>query len=228
MRYKWILFDADNTLFDYDAAELGALNSTFEELGRPLLPDNITTYRHINHQNWQAFERGEITQVILRTRRFEQFMAALSIKEEPLPVTQRYLHHLGNRTDLIPGAQELIEALDGRVGLMIITNGFKDVQRSRMAQSEIGRYFHDIVISEEVGSAKPDGRIFDVAFERMGRPPKSQVLIVGDSLTSDIQGGLDYGIDTCWFNPGGRPNGLGREVGFEIGRLEALLEILRR
>lgn len=226
MKYKWILFDADNTLFDYDAAESGALNSTFAELGRPLLPDHLTTYRHINHQNWQAFERGEITQVILRTRRFEQFMAALSIEGEPLPVTQRYLHYLANRTDLVAGARELVEALHGRVGLMIITNGFKDVQRSRMAQSEIGRYFSDVIISEEVGFAKPDGRIFDAAFERMGRPQKSEVLIVGDSLTSDIQGGLDYGIDTCWFNPGGRPNSLEREVRFEIGRLGTLLEIL--
>jgi FMN phosphatase YigB (HAD superfamily) len=109
---------------------------------------------------------------------------------------------------------------------MILTNGLKDVQRSRLGQSEIGRYFSDIIISEEVGSAKPDGRIFDAAFEAMGRPQKTEVLIVGDSLTSDIQGGLDYGIDTCWFNPGRRPNILGREVGFEIERIGELLVIL--
>jgi 2-haloacid dehalogenase len=225
MKYKWILFDADNTLFDYDAAELGALSSTFEALGRPLLPEHLAAYRYINHQNWQAYERGEITQAILRTRRFEQFLAALGLDEEPLPVSRQYLYHLGNRTDLIASAAEVVEALYGRVGLMILTNGLKDVQRSRLGQSEIGRYFSDIIISEEVGFAKPDGRIFDAAFEAMGRPQKTEVLIVGDSLTSDIQGGLDYGIDTCWFNPGGRPNTLGREVGFEIGRLVELLEI---
>jgi len=226
MKYKWILFDADNTLFDYDAAEIGALRSTFEELGTPLTTDHHNTYRHINHQNWQAYERGEITQVVLRTRRFEQFLAAMGMGEEPVAISQRYLFHLGNRTDLVDGAKGVVEGLHGRVGLMIITNGLKDVQRSRFGQSEIGRYFHDIVISEEVGAAKPDGRIFDITFERMGNPQKSDVLIVGDSLTSDIRGGLDYGIDTCWFNPAGRPNTLGREVEFEIGRLEELRVIV--
>jgi 2-haloacid dehalogenase len=225
MKYKWILFDADNTLFDYDAAELGALSSTFEELGHPLLPDHHAAYRDINHQIWQAYERGEITQAILRTRRFEQFLAALSLTNEPGTVSGRYLHHLGNRTDLVEGAAELVEALYGRAGLMIITNGLKDVQRSRISQSKIGRYFSGIIISEEVGFGKPDGRIFDAAFDCMGRPDKSEVLIVGDSLTSDIQGGLSYGIDTCWFNPEGRPNVLGKEVGFEIGRLEELLKL---
>ena len=226
MRYKWILFDADNTLFDYDAAEFGALSATFNELGRPLTPEDRATYREINHQNWQAYERGEITQVVLRTRRFAQFLAALGLAEDPDAVSQRYLFHLGNRTDLVEGALPLVEALDGRVGQMIITNGLKDVQRSRLGQSDIGRFFSDIVISEEVGVAKPDGRIFDVAFDLMGNPHKTEVLIVGDSLTSDMQGGLNYGIDTCWFNPGKRPNGLGLDVGFEIGRLDALLPIL--
>ncbi|MFZ0547844.1 MAG: YjjG family noncanonical pyrimidine nucleotidase [Candidatus Promineifilaceae bacterium] len=226
MKYKWILFDADNTLFDYDAAERGALSSTFEELGRPLLPEHVATYRQINHRNWLAFEQGEITQAVLRVRRFEQFITALEMKEEPLPVSQRYLFHLGNRTDLIEGALELMETLHGRIGLMMITNGLKDVQRSRLKQSEIGRFFSDVVISEEVGFAKPDGRIFDIAFERMGNPQKSEVLVVGDSLTSDIQGGLDYGVDTCWFNPGKRPNTLDKEVSFEIGQLAELTQIL--
>jgi 2-haloacid dehalogenase len=226
MRYKWVLFDADNTLFDYDAAELGALSRTFEELGRPLTREHHETYREINHQNWLAFERGEITQALLRTRRFEQFLAAMAMDEEPARVSGRYLFHLGNRTDLMDGAAEVVEGLYGRAGLVIVTNGLKDVQRARIRQSEIGRFFHDVVISEEVGFAKPDGRIFDVAFAGMGRPEKGEVLMVGDSLTSDMAGGLDYGIDTCWFNPWGRPNTLGRAVGYEIGRLGELMGIV--
>ena len=126
------------------------------------------------------------------------------------------------------GALELVAALDGRVGLMILTNGLKDVQRSRFRQSAIGRYFKDIIISEEVGFAKPDGRIFDVAFEEMGWPKKREVLIVGDSLTSDMQGGLDYGIDTCWFNPWKRPNTLGRALMYEIDQLRGVLGIVFR
>jgi 2-haloacid dehalogenase len=226
MKYKWILFDADNTLFDYDAAERGALGSTFEEMGRPLTAENRETYREINHQNWQAYERGEITQAILRTRRFAQYLDALGLAEDPEQVSKRYLFHLGNRIDLVDGAEALVEALDSRVRMMIITNGLKDVQRSRLGQSSLGRYFKEIIISEEVGFAKPDGRIFDAAFDLMGQPAKSEVIIVGDSLTSDIQGGLNYGIDTCWFNPYQRANTLGLEVGVEIGRLDALLKII--
>ncbi len=226
MRYKWILFDLDNTLLDFDAAERGALGSTFEEIGRPYLLDQIDTYHEINHLNWQAYERGEITQSTLRTRRFEMFFERLGVPDQPIPASERYHSHLRNRTDLVEGAVELLEALQGRVRMMIITNGLKDVQRSRLGQSEIGRFFSDIVISDEVGSAKPDGRIFDASFELMGCPQKSDVLIVGDSLTSDMQGGLNYGIDTCWFNPRKRPNGLGLEVGFEIGRLDSLLPLL--
>lgn len=226
MKYKWLLFDADNTLFDYDAAEHGALGSTFEELGRPLTPDHRNTYREVNAQNWRAYERGEITQLVLRTRRFAQFLAALKLKDDPTHVSNRYLFHLGNRTDLVEGAVDLVQALDSQVGMMIITNGLKEVQRSRFGKSEIGSFFRDIVISEEVGFAKPDGRIFDVCFELMGSPDKSEVLIIGDSLTSDIQGGLNYGIDTCWFNPGKIANGLGPEANYEIGRLEELLGLI--
>lgn len=226
MKYKWILFDADNTLFDYDAAERGALGSTFEEMGRPLTAESREIYRVINHQNWQAYERGEITQAVLRIRRFAQYLEALGLADDPEQVSKRYLYHLGNRTDLVDGAQRLVERLEHRVGMMIITNGLKDVQRSRLSQSPIGRYFKDIVISEEVGFAKPDRRIFDAAFELMGQPARSEVIIVGDSLTSDIRGGVNYGIDTCWFNPGNRVNHPGLKAGFEIGRLEELLTII--
>ena len=95
-----------------------------------------------------------------------------------------------------------------------------------MAHSTIGHYFDDVVISEEVGAAKPDGRIFDVAFERMGEPPKEEVLIVGDSLTSDIAGGIAYGIDTCWFNPDGLSDTMEMGIRYEIGRLSQLLDIV--
>ena len=105
---------------------------------------------------------------------------------------------------MIEGAEELLAKLEGEVGLMLITNGLKDVQRSRLAHSTIQHYFSDVIISEEVGSAKPDEGIFNVAFEKMSHPPKADVLIIGDSLTSDIRGGNRFGIDTCWFNPEGR------------------------
>jgi HAD superfamily hydrolase (TIGR01509 family) len=114
----------------------------------------------------------------------------------------------------------------GQVGLVLITNGLKEVQRSRLARSTISDCFSDVVISDEVGAAKPDVRIFQVAFERMGNPEKADVLIVGDSLTSDIKGGNEYGIDTCWFNPAQLVCDQDVEIQYEIRRLDELRTIV--
>ena len=116
----------------------------------------------------------------------------------------------------------MVRGLHGRAKLALITNGLKAVQRPRFAASALSEYFDVIVISEEEGVAKPDLRIFDIAFTRMGWPAKSDVLIVGDSLTSDIKGGSDYGIDTCWFNPNGNPRHLDMQIRYEIQHLSEL------
>jgi 2-haloacid dehalogenase len=232
MTYRWILFDADGTLFDYDKAEAKALVKSFDEIGYPFEPRYAAAYRQINGQIWEDFEKGLITQNELRVRRFELLFEATSVEADAAVFSDLYLRFLAQGTDLIEGAEEILQVLNGKVGMVIITNGLKDVQRPRLARSTIGHYFDEVVISEEVGSAKPKSRIFDVAFERMGNPAKGEVLIVGDSLTSDIAGGINYGIDTCWFNPGGLPIpqefeiGQSKRIGFEIGRLSQLLEIL--
>lgn len=109
---------------------------------------------------------------------------------------------------------------------MLITNGLAAVQRPRFASSSIGRFFPEVVISEELGIAKPDPAIFDHAFERIGRPAKDRVLMVGDNLGSDILGGVNYGIDTCWFNPEAASNGHEVEPVYEIRFLREILEIL--
>ena len=114
----------------------------------------------------------------------------------------------------------------GKVRLALITNGLKEVQRSRLAGSTIGDCFEAVVISDEVGAAKPDRAIFEIAFSRMNHPRNEQVLIVGDSLTSDIRGGADYGIDTCWFNPMRKPRDLDVESQYEISDLSELLDIV--
>jgi 2-haloacid dehalogenase len=201
MKYQWLLFDADGTLFDYDKAEIRALQRAFESFGFDFKPKFAQIYRLINAQIWQEFERGEVTQIDLRTKRFALLSEAVEIEFDPLNFSQMYLRYLGEAHYLIAGAQEILEILSGEIGLMLITNGLKDVQRSRLSRSSIQQYFSDVVISEEVGAAKPDQRIFEVAFQKMGIPQKKDVLMIGDSLTSDIRGGNQYGIDVCWFNP---------------------------
>lgn len=224
--YRWLLFDLDNTLFDYDRAEREALAQTFKGIGRPLEEAIFNHYRQINGELWRAFELGDVTQETIKVERFARLCQAAGIAADPAALSKQYLVHLSQGAYLIDGAEEVVRSLFGRYRMMLITNGLKDVQRPRIAASAIHACFDSFVISEEVGVAKPDSRIFDVAFEKMGQPPKSQVLVIGDSLTSDIAGGQAYGIDTCWFNPDGHTAGSEFAITYEIGRLSQLLTIL--
>ena len=223
--YTWLLFDADGTLFDYDKAEKSALANTFEQIGYPFKPQYLPEYRRVNGQIWLDFEQGKITQERLKTKRFELLSEAINISYDPRDFSTKYLANLAKGTYLIDGAEEIVESLSGKFEIAIITNGLTDVQRPRFEKSSIRSYIKEIIISEEVGAAKPDRKIFDIAFERMNHPAKDEVLIIGDSLTSDIQGGHNYGIDTCWFNPEGKTNGQITTT-FEIQRLDQLPKIL--
>jgi 2-haloacid dehalogenase len=225
-RYRWLLFDLDNTLFDYDRAEREAMTRSFAEIGRPVDAGLLEQYRRINGELWRAFEQGGVTQEHIKVQRFARLLDAAGIDADPTALSKHYLFHLSQGTFLIDGAEELVRSLHGRYRLLLITNGLKDVQRPRIAHSTIGAYFEGFVISEEVGAAKPDGRIFDVAFELMERPDRSEVLMIGDSLSSDIAGGRAYGIDTCWFNPSDRPAEPTHNITYVIGDLAQLAPLL--
>jgi 2-haloacid dehalogenase len=226
MKYKWLLLDADSTLFDYDRAEATALQRTFEQFGYEFQPAIAEVYRQINHEIWRQFEQGRISQDRLRTRRFELLFEEIHTGSDPVKFSATYIQNLAEGAYLIDGAEKVVKSLVGQVGLVLITNGLKEVQRSRLARSTISDCFSDVVISDEVGAAKPDTRIFQVAFERMGHPKKADVLIVGDSLTSDIKGGNEYGIDTCWFNPTRLVCDQDVEIQYEIRQLDELLDIV--
>ena len=225
-KYTWLLFDADDTLFDYGQAEAGALRQTFEQSGVHFEPSYLETYQSINRQLWHEFEQGKITSELLRTRRFELLFAAIGVLIDVSIFSPRYLTNLAAGSELTEGALEVVQALGSKYHLAIITNGLRDVQRPRLAGSAIRDYIELIVISEEVGAVKPDTAIFDAAFRLMGNPGKGQVLMIGDSLTSDMAGGHHYGIDTCWFNPHGQPRPDHVTIHYEIKRLAELVEML--
>jgi 2-haloacid dehalogenase len=228
MPYTWFLFDADGTLFDYDKAEPVALANTFAQFGYAFDPAYADAYRAINAQLWRDFELGRIEQARIKALRFAQLFAATGLTAPPDPVAfgARYLENLGNCTHLIAGAEHVIAVLGGMARLALITNGLQIVQRARLAQSPLGSAFAVVVISEEVGASKPHPGIFDVAFARMGQPPKDAVLMIGDSLTSDMRGGVDYGLDTCWFNPSGAPRPADLPITYEIRALDELPALL--
>jgi 2-haloacid dehalogenase len=224
MTYQWLLFDADNTLFDFNLAEVKALENAFAEFGYAYNGTTGDTYRIINKQVWEQLEQGTITATALRTTRFLRLFDAIGIQGEPEPFSEAYLRHLANCGDLIEGAESLIQQLSQSYRLALITNGLADVQRPRLASSPLQPYFETITISDEIGVAKPDPAIFDVAFGQMGNPEKTAVLIIGDSLSSDMQGGLNYSIDTCWYNPENKPTEM--PVTYNIQRLDELKTIL--
>lgn len=226
MTYTWLLFDADGTLFDYDKAEEKALSATFTEMGIPFKLEYGALYRRFNAEVWVAFEAGQITAEKLRVERFERLFAAGGISADAGEFGRRYLPNLALGSDLMPGADALLRRLRPDYHLALITNGLKDVQRPRLALAGIDGLFDVVAISEEMGAAKPEEAYFDMLFERIGRPPKPQVLVIGDGLTSDIQGACRYGLDACWFNPNGLPPDPRFPARYEIRRLDELTTIL--
>jgi len=226
MAYNTLLFDADGTLFDYQRAETWALTKTFDQYGHRFEPSYSAIYRRVNDPLWDALEQGAITQDRLKVKRFELLFETLGLDVDPDAFSASYSRQLGQATFLIDGARDLVAALSAQHRLLLLTNGLTDVQRPRFGASAIGHYFEDWIISQEVGVAKPDPRIFDIAFERLGQPDKREVLIIGDSLSSDMAGGIAYGIDTCWYNPDGRPADPKMTVTYQIADLDELKKIV--
>lgn len=225
MKYAWLLFDADDTLFDFPRAEANALRWTLEQCSLPFRPEFFAIYSRCNLQVWKEFERGEVTSLELRVKRFRLFFDETGMTGDPEAVSPLYLRNLALGADLLPGAEEVIRALRGRFHLALVTNGLKEVQRPRLERSVLRDSFERVFISEEIGAAKPSRDYFEAVFRGIGNPPKESVLLIGDSLTSDMRGGLDYGIDTCWYNPSGKTTDL--PVTYQIARLPELVALLR-
>jgi YjjG family noncanonical pyrimidine nucleotidase len=226
MRYQWIIFDADGTLFDYHLAELKAFKDAFNYFGVTIESEYLDTYHQYNQQVWKDFEQGKVTISRLKIKRFEQLVQKIGISINPGELSERYLYYLSRSTQLIDGTEDVLKKLTGNVGMILMTNGIKEVQRSRLGLSTIGDYFSDIIISDEVGVAKPDNKIFEIALQRMSVTDKKTILMVGDNLGSDIKGGLDFGIDTCWYNPNQRASDPLIPADYEIKVLRDILPII--
>lgn len=224
MAYSWLFFDADGTLFDFDLAEKLALSCLLQDLGQPLTDDAYQCYQQINKALWEAFERGGVTQAHIKTKRFELWLGTLNIQADIDQVSRTYLTYLSQQGVLLGHALDIIQTLAKNYKMLLLTNGLKEVQRPRFNASILKPYMTDIIVSGEVGFAKPDPRIFDAAFEKIGNPDKREVLMIGDSLSADIQGGLSYGLDTCWYNPNGASSSL--RITHTIRDLRELITIL--
>lgn len=202
MKYKVILFDADETLFDFKKAEREAFKNTMIDFGVDYDESyHFNTYEEINSAIWKELEQGLITQEKLKIERFRRFINKIEMNFDENEVASTYMKYLGEGSFLFEGAIELIEDLSNKYTLSIVTNGLTIVQERRIKKSVIAKYFKDIVISEEVGIAKPHPDIFEHAISNLGEFKKDEILMIGDNLSSDIRGGINYNIDTCWYNP---------------------------
>jgi len=226
MRYETILLDLDHTLFDSDTSEQTAFAQVLVSAGVVEPMRYFMAYQAINLKLWAAVERGEVLQQQVRTQRFERLVAQENIDADPLQLADDFVAGLGANGSLYDGAREVLECLSGQASLALVTNGLGEVQRARVDRLGIGDFFDAIIISAEVGAAKPGTEIFDIVFEALDFPTKNSALMVGDSLSSDIQGGANYGIATCWYNPNGQSVQRADQVAHEISDLAELLGVV--
>lgn len=224
--YRTIFLDLDDTLLDFGAAERVAIAKAFRDIGLEPTPALLGRYSELNQAQWEAFERGEITRDTVLVRRFELLFAELGLSIEPQHAEDVYRGYLGVGHYFVEGAEEVLSYLAPKYDLYLASNGVADTQYSRLESAGIGHYFKDIFISEVTGSHKPERAYFDYCFSRIPGFDPSKALIVGDSLTSDILGGCNAGIRTCWFNPGRKPLRGPVTPDFEIHALRELKDIL--
>jgi len=227
MKYDILVFDADETLFDFKKAERMALEKTLIHMGiRYNELFHLPLYKEINTAIWKELEDGQITQKKLKIERFTRYAKALELEYDSVEFAKNYMGFLSEGSYLYENALELIKTLSESHELIMITNGLKVVQENRIKKSVLAPYFKSIIVSEEVGVSKPDVQIFKSTFEGYTDLKKERVLMIGDSLTSDIQGGINFGIDTCWYNSHSKLNESHIKPTYNIQTLTDLYEIV--
>ncbi|MBS1205552.1 MAG: dUMP phosphatase [Proteobacteria bacterium] len=196
MKWDWILFDADETLFTFDA--FGGLQRMFLDYSVTFTDQDFLEYQSVNKPLWVDYQNGAITALQLQHRRFQGWSERLNVPAGSL--NDAFLNAMAEICSPLPGAVSLLGNLKGKEKLGIITNGFTALQQTRLERTGLRDYFDLLVISEEIGVAKPDRRIFDHALQLAGNPDRERVMMVGDTAESDILGGINAGLSTCWLN----------------------------
>lgn len=224
--YKALFFDADKTLLDFVAAEKKGLERVFEKNGITLTDEIRSFYLEMNGQLWESYERGEIPRDTVLFTRFGRVFEHFGIDADGVAFEHDYRKELDKGHDLMEGAMELVQTLAPFYELYIVTNGTTETQYKRLGDSGLSPYFKDIFISGEIGSRKPMKAFFDHCFEKAPHLAPKDVLIIGDSLSSDIQGGNNAGIDACWMNAENKINDTNAVPTYEIHKLAELYDIL--
>lgn len=222
MKWDWIFFDADETLFTFDS--FGGLQRMFLDYSVTFTAEDFQDYQAVNKPLWVDYQNGAISALQLQHQRFQGWSERLNVS--PGALNEAFLNAMAEICAPLPGAISLLNALKGKVKLGIITNGFTALQQIRLERTGLRDHFDALVISEQVGVPKPDPRIFDYALEKAGHPARERVLMVGDTAESDILGGMKSGLATCWLNPHGRALPEGIEPTWTVSSLNELEQLL--
>ena len=225
-RYDLLCCDADETLLDFAQAEKNAFFEACAAHGIAVGREEYRRYSAINLACWKLFEQGRLTQPELRVKRYADFLGGIGSTVDPAALSRTYEQALSRQGCALPGAAEALQRWQKRVRVIVVTNGIAAVQHGRFAASPFSWMEKDLVISEEVGAAKPDPAMIGIAMARAGVADKSRVLVLGDSLTSDMAAAANAGVDGCWYNPCAKENTTGTAVRYEIRSLDEVDDLL--
>lgn len=226
---EFLLLDLDDTILDFHKAERIAIAKTFRDFGVEPTEEVLHRYHLINRSCWERLETGEWTREQVLVNRFDLLFGELGVAVDATACARAYEKNLSIGHYFLPGAQEAVEALSKKYRLFLVSNGTASVQKGRMTSADLYPYFEKVFVSQELGHNKPSIAYFEKAFAQIPDFDPQKALIVGDSLTSDILGGINAGIATCWVNPHHLPKRADIPADYEIEgiyQLEALLETL--
>ena len=226
MRYDTILFDADMTLWDFKASEKCALEDVTRSLGVELTEAMAEHYHQVNDALWHQFDLKQVTREELKYRRYADYLAYLGVEGDPLEVNLRYERALGEYSIMLPGAEEMCRTLARHCTLYIITNGLHTAQTGRFDKSPIKPYIREMFISQDMGCQKPEREYFDKVLAAIGPVDQRRTVIVGDSLSSDILGGRNAGLDTIWYNPDHQPPDPQIPATYTVDSMEEIVHII--
>ena len=204
MKYDVLLADLDDTLFDFAASARQALAETLARLELPAAEACLRDYLEINQRWWERFERGEIPKSAIYTGRFADLFARRGHRADPAEANAIYKDRLWRQRNFMPGCEALLRQLQPVCEVYVITNGTAETQKRRIAASGLAQYFRGVFISEELDCRKPEKRFFDLVLAQIGPEKRGRALVLGDSLTSDMQGGRNAGLPTCFYGDAAR------------------------
>ena len=223
---EFLFLDLDDTILDFHKAERIALSKTIREFGVEPTEEVLHRYHLINKWHWEQLELGNLTRTEVLTGRFKMLFGELGLNVDPEKMQAGYEHNLSIGHWFLPGAEEAVDALSRKYRLFLASNGTAVVQKGRMTSANLYRFFEQVFVSQEIGHNKPSKAYFDACFARIPGFDPAKAMIVGDSLTSDIKGGNNAGIRTCWVNPNHAPRNPEIHVDYEIEALHQLPALL--